>query len=207
MSFASNTVGTLMKWMTANAKIYSKWIDALILIVASIKTWQILIDFSVNWSQKCGKCSRDSYGSYNCGLSFVVDKVKHLLPVLPIPPFKIPNIYVDLSHIDLGMTIELPKIRFVPVNVVLPTIPNIPSPPNVSLSTSLDVDISYTSSLGKTFSMKLPEIPLLPAPPMLPDLPSFIPKVDFALPTLPPAPKIPNLIPKVSATLDFAQSL
>ena len=98
-SFLASTVTVLMQWMSTNAKIYSKYIDALILIVSSIKTWQILIDFSVNWSQKCGKCSRDSYGSYSCGLSFLLDKIK--LPILPIPPFKIPNIYVDLSHIDL----------------------------------------------------------------------------------------------------------
>jgi len=98
-SFLANTVTVLMQWMSTNAKIYAKYIDALILIVSSIKTWQILIDFSVNWSQKCGKCSRDSYGSYSCGLSFLLDKIK--LPILPIPPFKIPNIYVDLSHVDL----------------------------------------------------------------------------------------------------------
>lgn len=65
-SFLANTVTVIMQWMTTNAKIYSNYVDALILIISSIKTWQILIDFSVNWNQKCGKCTRDSYGSYSC---------------------------------------------------------------------------------------------------------------------------------------------
>ncbi len=198
-SFLSNTVVVLMQWMSTNAKIYSKWIDAMILIVSSIKTWQILIDFSVNWGQKCGKCSRDSYGSYSCGLSFLLDKIK--LPILPIPPFKIPNIYVDLSHIDLWMTVALPRFRFVPVGVSLPKIPDLPSPPNINLDVNLGLNLDFW------FNFSIPQLPVLPSPPTLPDLPSFIPKVDFALPTLPPAPKIPNLIPEIWVTLDFASSL
>jgi len=200
-SFLANTVTVLMQWMSTNAKIYAKYIDALILIVSSIKTWQILIDFSVNWSQKCGKCSRDSYGSYSCGLSFLLDKIK--LPILPIPPFKIPNIYVDLSHVDLWMTVQLPKFRFVPVSIALPTIPNLPSPPNIDVSTKLDLNFS----LNMFGNLNIPNIPILPSPPTLPELPSFIPKVDFALPTLPPAPKIPNLIPNISATLNSVSFL
>ena len=202
-TFISHTVGVLMNWMTTNAKIYSKYVDALILIVSSIKTWQILIDFSVNRSQKCGKCSRDSYGSYSCGLSFILDKVKSLLPILPIPPFKIPNIYIDLSHIDLGMTVQLPRFRFVPMNISLPKIPDLPSPPSVSLNANIDLNV-ITSLFD---NLNIPTIPVLPGPPTLPELPAFIPQIDFSLPTLPPAPKIPNIIPSISTTLNFASSL
>jgi len=191
-SFLSNTIFVLMNWLNVNAKIYSKYVDALILIMSAIKTRQILIDLSTNRSKNCGKCTQDSYGAHSCGLSFLLDKIK--LPILPIPPFKIPNIYIDLSHIDLGISFELPKFNFVPMKLTLPTLPNIPEPPNVNVS--LDIDLN----LFKNFS--IPEIPLLPSPPILPELPSFIPKVDFKLPTLPPAPKMPKITSELSATLD-----
>ncbi|HCB52028.1 TPA: hypothetical protein DEP21_05720 [Patescibacteria group bacterium] len=96
-SLLSNTVFVLMNWMKVNARIYSKYVDALVLIISAIKTWQVLIDFSINRTQKCGKCSKDNYGSYSCSLSFLSPTI----PILAIPPFKIPNIYIDLSHIDL----------------------------------------------------------------------------------------------------------
>lgn len=103
------------------------------------------------------------------------------------------------------MTVDLPRFRFVPISVSLPKIPDLPSPPNINLDVNLDVNLNLASDLG--FDFTIPDIPILPSPPILPDLPSFIPRVDFSLPTLPPAPKIPNLIPKVAATLDFATTL
>lgn len=194
-NFLSNTVFVLMNWMNVNAKIYAKYVDALILIVSAIKTWQILIDFSTNRSKKCGKCSRDSYGSYSCSLSFLFPKI----PILPIPPFKIPNIYLDLSHIDLGISLEIPRFHFVPVSVALPQLPNLPSPPNINVSLGFEINLFD--------GISVPNIPILPSPPTLPELPSFIPKVDFKLPILPPAPKIPNILPKISSTLNVASSV
>ncbi|HCY21600.1 TPA: hypothetical protein DIC40_07310 [Patescibacteria group bacterium] len=44
----------------------------------------------------------------------------------------------------------------------------------------------------------------MPEPPTLPELPSFIPKIDFSLPLLPPAPKIPNIIPEISSIIEIA---
>ena len=62
-----------------------------------IQSWQVLIDLSVNRQTKCGKCRQDNYDFYSCKLSLIcVD-----LPVLPIPPFKLPDIYIDLSRIKL----------------------------------------------------------------------------------------------------------
>lgn len=55
------------------------------------------------------------------------------LPVLKLPPFKIPNITLDLSHIDLGMEILLPKFQFVPTSVPLPQIPDLPQPPTIAI--------------------------------------------------------------------------
>jgi hypothetical protein len=88
---------SIIKWFHQNAVRFEKWVDFIILMIAIIKTWQILIDFSVNWKRSCGKCRVDNYDFYNCVLSLLcID-----LPILPIPPFKLPDIYIDLSHINI----------------------------------------------------------------------------------------------------------
>ena len=73
-----------------------------------LKSRQILIDFSVNWKEKCSKCTVDNYSAYSCSFSKFCPK----LPVFNIPPFKIPDITIDLSNIDLRTDIILPKFRF-----------------------------------------------------------------------------------------------
>jgi hypothetical protein len=56
-----------------------------------------MIDFSVKWKAECSTCKVDNYDFYSCALSLLcID-----LPILPIPPFKLPDIYVDFSNIDL----------------------------------------------------------------------------------------------------------
>lgn len=156
-------------------------------MVAAVKTWQVLIDFSVNRKTKCGKCRVDNYDFYSCTLSMLcVD-----LPVLPIPPFRIPNLYIDLSHVELGMDILLPKFNFVPRSIPMPRLPDLPSPPTINLNLDLNVAI--------------PNIPQIPAPPKLPDLPSFIPNVQLNLPSLPPAPRLPKIAPQITASLKVAE--
>ena len=75
------------------------------LIINIIKTYQILIDFSVNWSENCGNCAKDTYDQYSCKLSFLCNIQ---LPILEIPNFKLPNITIDLTDIDLSLDIILP---------------------------------------------------------------------------------------------------
>lgn len=156
------------------------------------------MDFSINRGKKCSKCTSDSYGSMSCSLSILLKGLK--FPILPIPPFKIPNIYIDLSHIDLGMAIQLPQFNFIPTKLALPQLPDLPLPPeiDVNLGLNLNLDLDLFGSLN------LPKIPVLPSPPKLPELPSFIPKITFKLPKLPPAPQIPNLIPNIKVILDNA---
>jgi hypothetical protein len=123
------------------------------------------------------------------------------LPILAIPPFKIPNIYVDLSSIRLGMDVVLPNIHFVPKSITLPTLPELPRPPtvNINLTASAGVLKNADGSISK-----IPTVPQLPAPPRLPELPSFIPSIELNLPTLPPAPKVPRLAPAIQSTLKVA---
>lgn len=186
-SLISSTIWYLSYWTTVNAERFVWYVDAIILIINIIKTYQIIPDFSLEWSQKCGSCARDTYDQYACKLSFLCD---FQLPIIQIPNFKLPNITLDLSDIDLSLDIILPSFNFQPLKVSLPDLPNLPTPPTVS------VDI-------KLFD--LPNIPLLPEPPELPELPSFIPEIDIELPILPPAPEIPKIPASIEATLNIVK--
>lgn len=192
----SDFIGGINNFFSLNATRFSQYIDAIIILVGTIKTRQAIIDFSVNRSKKCSKCSNDNYGAFSCSLSFLCPK----LPVLPIPPFKIPNIYMDLSHMDLGMNIVLPKINFVPMKVTLPQIPNLPEPPAIEV----DRDVLYGLDLNFFEGMSLPTIPVIPEPPTVPEPPSFIPSIKMDLPILPPAPKIPKLPSEINVILKVA---
>lgn len=183
----STFTNSITSWLQLNARRFEQYVDAIILIISAVKTRQVLIDFSVNRKTKCGKCKVDNYDFYSCTLSLLcID-----LPVLPIPPFRIPNINIDLSHINLGMDILLPKFNFVPKTVPLTRLPDLPAPPTFNIDLDLNVSI--------------PQIPVLPAPPTLPELPSFIPNIELNLPSLPPAPRIPKIAPEITATLKIAE--
>jgi hypothetical protein len=108
---------------------------------------------------------------------------------------------MDMSHIDLGMNITLPKINFVPVKIALPQIPNIPEPP----STQINRDILYQLEDKLNLDVSLPTNPVIPQPPTLPELPSFIPTIKMDLPVLPPAPKIPKILPEIDGILNIAE--
>lgn len=187
-------VGGINNFLNINATRFSQYVDAITLIIGSIKTWQAIIDFSVNRSEKCSKCSNDNYGSFSCSLSFLCPK----LPIFPIPAFKIPNIYMDMSHVELGMDIVLPKVNFVPIKIPLPQIPDLPEPPNVEVDRNINLNMNVFQD------MSLPTIPVIPEPPTLPEPPSFIPSIKMDLPVLPPAPKIPKILPEISSILKVA---
>ena len=186
-SLVNNTVWYLSYWVVANSERFVWYIDAITLMLNIIKTYQLIIDFSVEWSNKCGNCAKDTYDQYSCKLSFLCDAIQ--LPIIQIPNFKLPNITIDLSDIDIWLDIILPEFNFQPIKITLPDIPNLPEPP------SIWVDI-------KLFD--LPDIPILPEPPTLPELPSFIPEVEIELPILPPAPELPELPNKIEGIIKVA---
>lgn len=170
-------VDMIVGWLDRNSKIFEKWVDAIITLINIIKTWQLIIDVSLEWKTTCWKCRADAWDLYDCILSLLcID-----LPVLPIPPFKIPDIFIDFSHINLWIDIILPKIKIYPVPIWMFTLPNLPSP---------------------AVSIELPALPILPQPPKFPDLPSLPPMPTLELPNLPPPPKIPELLPSIKAILE-----
>ncbi|MDR2191135.1 MAG: hypothetical protein LBP53_08480 [Candidatus Peribacteria bacterium] len=190
-----NFFGYISYWMTTNANRFSSYVDAIILIMDVIKTYQVLIDFSVNWGNKCATCTNDTYDQHSCTLSLLCQGIK--LPIIQIPNIKIPDIIIDFSELNLNMNILLPTFNFQPIKVDLPTIPNLPTPPIIDINFTLP-NISLPSA---------PEIPELPAPPHLPELPSFIPNIKLELPVLPPAPQLPQIPHEFEATLKLAEKI
>ena len=190
-SAITNFFGYINYWMEINANRFSQYVDAVTTILAIVKTYQVMLDFSANWTAKCWTCTHDAYDQYACKLSFLCWGLK--VDPLPIPKMKLPNLIIDLSNINLGMEITLPKFNFVPESIELPRIPNLPTPPSIGLKLDLDFE--------------LPDIPLLPEPPNLPELPSLLPQINLELPILPPAPKLPQLPERISKILNLANKI
>jgi len=188
--FIDGTMGQMTHRLDINSKLFEQHVDAIILAIAAFETWQAVIDLTVNWKQHCASCSNDNYDYFSCSLSFLCPK----LPILPIPPFKIPNINIDLSHLDLGVDFVLPRINIQPIPMPLPSLPDLPYPPTVEIDL-LNIDLY------------IPSIPVIPSPPDLPPLPSFIPRIKMSLPTLPPAPKIPVLSSKFDKILNISKTI
>lgn len=141
---------------------------------------------------KCSTCTQDTNDQFSCKLSLLCNALNGLLPILQIPNFKIPDLTIDFSDLNIGMDILLPVFNFQPVKIDLPSIPNLPTPPLVQLNIP---------------NINLPQIPELPRPPQLPELPSFIPNITLELPVLPPAPKIPALPNTFEVILSIAEKI
>ena len=187
-SLINNVIWYLSYWTSTNAQRFVWYVDAIVLMLNIIKTYQLLIDFSSERWKSCWNCSKDTYDQYSCKLSILCDMIQ--LPIIQIPNFKLPNITIDLSNIDISLDIVLPKFKFQPINIQLPELPNLPEPPTVWVNIKL---------------LDLPDIPLLPEPPELPELPSFIPEIELELPILPPAPELPRLPNEIESTIKIAK--
>ncbi len=187
VSLVTNTIWYLSNRVSQNAERFVWYVDAIVLMLNIIKTYQLIINFSVEWSKNCGNCAKDTYDQYSCKLSLLCDSIQ--LPIIQIPNFKLPNITIDLSNIDLGLDIVLPEFDFQTVRIELPQLPNLPHPPALWANIKL---------------FDLPNIPQLPEPPHLPELPSFIPEVEIELPILPPAPEMPKLPNKIESLIKVA---
>ena len=204
-----NFLWSLTLWLNTNATRFEQYVDAIITISTALQTRQAILNLSVDRQKRCSSCTVDNYDAYACSLGFLCEQIR--LPVLKLPPFKIPNIYIDLSHIDIGMDINLPKFQFTPTSIPLIELPNLPQPPNVIINNSIsNIDMKIISDLLGKLSVSiwaqipfsLSTIPLLPPPPILPELPSFIPNINIELPVLPPAPKIPRIAPEIETVIN-----
>lgn len=217
-SLVNSVLWTLSMWMETNATRYSQYVDAIITLMTVLETYQLIIDFSADWTESCSTCTNDNYDQFSCKLGKICDMLNIELPIFEIPPTKIPSIYLDFSEIHAEMDIKLPSFTFNPVAVPLPELPNLPEPPAIDFTLNLEdslqfgIDIvqqlkwiDFNGALSALSSINNWNIPLIPSPPKLPELPSFIPSLEMELPLLPPAPKIPALPNTIQATIKAAK--
>ena len=52
-SAITNFFGYINYWMEINANRFSQYVDAITTILAIVKTYQVMLDFSANWTAKC----------------------------------------------------------------------------------------------------------------------------------------------------------
>jgi len=210
-SFLNSFLGTLSMWMNTNATRYSQYVNAIINIMSTIETYQAIIDLAANFNKRCSTCSNDNYDQFTCKLGLICPD--GLLPTIPIPPMKIPSIYIDLSNLNLGTNIKLPKFNFKTVSVELPKLPDLPTPPKINLDIDSFGEVWISNILDSlnlgdiTINGNLSWIPLIPSPPKLPDLPALDIEADISLPLLPPAPKIPALPNEINIVINAADKI
>jgi FG-GAP-like repeat len=188
----NSTMSQLAAWSTQNAARFTSWTSAIRSMIVAVKTRQLLIDFSVNWREKCGTCKIDNYDFATCSLNGLCPN----FPLFARPNFRTPDFTIDLSNIDAGIDIVVPNFRFTPVNVPLyrlANLPDLPLPPQLG------------SPAYAQLNVILPTLPVIPGPPTLPTLPSLSMNVEMDLPTLPPAPKIPMLPETLQAAVQVAE--
>jgi hypothetical protein len=128
--------------METNANRYSQYIDAIITIITTLETYQLIIDLSADWSESCSTCTNDNYDQFSCKLGKICDWLNIELPIIEIPSTKIPSIYLDFSEIHIETDIVLPNFQFNPVAVPLPELPNLPEPPDIDLTLIIEDALS-----------------------------------------------------------------
>lgn len=175
-------VGNIAKWMD---QAYG-WVDAVATLVETIATWKLMFDLVLDYQTSCDVCSSSRFT-----LLELILKLFAFIPSPPIIPFpKLPDLYLDFSQIQMGITILWPDLTFRPEKIVLPDLPRIVLP-----------DLP-------TFKFELPAIPLLPDLSLsLPELPDLPPLIIPALPNLPPPPKIPELPGGIKATISILKKI
>ncbi|EKD93742.1 MAG: hypothetical protein ACD_28C00065G0001, partial [uncultured bacterium] len=178
-------INDLGGWVLLNKQRIDQWVKAYYDAKKAIKDWQAIFQLAVDYQSSCDQCKTSKLSLFKLLIKLFVFIPEP--PIIALP--KWPDIVIDLSQIQAGLTVLWPEIRFVPEPLLIPSLPRlqIPTLPTVSLT--------------------IPTIPLLPALPALPQLPVLpgIPIPD--LPDIPPPPKIPALPQSVSVALEIAKGV
>ena len=143
-------------WMETNANRYSQYVDAIISIITTLETYQLIIDLSADWSKKCSTCTNDNYDQFSCKLGLLCPD--GILPIIEVPSTKFPSIYIDFSEVHLETDITLPNFKFTTKPMTWPELPNLPSPPDIDLSMSIDEAVSLGMDLTTNLFNKLKAI-------------------------------------------------
>ncbi len=171
----------LWGWIWKNWERFKSWVELYVLIKATLKSWQLLVDVFIDYEAECQECKNERQDL----IWWQFELISMVIPDIPVIQFpKWPDIIIDLHNIRAWMTVSLPEFNVSAKPIVLPELPNLslPESPNVNIN--------------------LPSLPILPTLeiPELPDLPS-LPVVE--LPNLPPPPMLPKMFAQLEAILDI----
>ncbi|MCX6807544.1 MAG: hypothetical protein NTZ80_01925, partial [Patescibacteria group bacterium] len=163
-----------------------------------LQNWNMLLDIFINYQSRCDTCK--NYRCTSVKFEKLVDVFEKLfggiMPTLPEIYFpKLPDIVIDLSHLNIMFDIQWPvlEMKYVPLNP--PALPRLKLP-KIDIGSKINIDLP-----------QLPDVPVIPSPPNLPALPS-IPSLPLpGLPDIPPAPKIPKLPKELKVAINLTGKL
>ncbi|MEK7529274.1 MAG: FG-GAP-like repeat-containing protein, partial [Patescibacteria group bacterium] len=173
-------------YLRKNEARIAQWKRAVRTIKEAIENWQALIDVQLDYKESCDRCQTERYT-----LTELILKLVAVIPTPPVVPMpQLPDIVLDVSKIQAGVTIDMPSVEFVPEQLILPRLPRIQFPlelPRVRVT--------------------LPGLPTLPEPPPFPQLPA-LPELNLPkLPDIPPPPKLPSIPNSIRITIDAFKKL
>ncbi|MBT4385186.1 hypothetical protein HOD30_05585 [Candidatus Peregrinibacteria bacterium] len=180
-------LGHFAGYIAENAQRIEAWGQWWVDLQGIIAGWEVLIKASINLMDSCDRCTNQRWSAMQ--LLFSLFAFIPEFPVIELP--KLPDIVLDVSHIQAGVDIIWPDIQFVPETVNIPEIPRI-ALPTAKLKVDFDFSLNIPTLPEFPIIFELPELPGLP----LPDLPS-----------LPPPPAIPELHPSIKASLKVTSDI
>ncbi|PJC36856.1 hypothetical protein CO046_03410 [Candidatus Peregrinibacteria bacterium CG_4_9_14_0_2_um_filter_53_11] len=175
-------------WIKRNTARIKQWRRAVRQMKSAIDNWKALFNLMVDYNESCDQCKTERYGLEELLLKIFVAIPSP--PVIPLP--KLPDIIIDVSKIQAGLTIEWPDVRFKPEPFVVPKLPRF----------GLNVDLTIPQ-----FKIIAPAIPLIPKPPELPILPQLPPLNLPELVDIPPPPTLPKLPDPLSALISILKKV
>lgn len=176
-------------YLSENLQRIEAWAQFVVDLRKIVDGWQILIDISADLMDSCDKCTNQRFSGLQ--LLFSLFAFMPEFPVIEMP--KLPDIVIDVSHIQAGVDILWPDIEFVPERVNIPELPRLVFPSaEFDLTVDLDLDLNIPTLPEFNLNFEAPQLPALTLP---------------QLPSLPPPPSIPELDPTLKASLNIASSV
>lgn len=176
-------------YLSENVERIEAWMQWFVDMTSIIDGWKALIDLSVDFMDSCDKCTNQRYSGLQLLFSLFVFIPE--FPVLELP--KLPDIVIDVSHIQAGVDVVWPDISFQATPITLPELERLVLP-RADLNLDFDLDLGVNIPVLPEFNIdfEFPELPGL----VLPDLPS-----------IPAPPAIPEIFPEIEVALNISSNV
>ncbi len=160
-------------WLMKNKIRYEKWLEFYDTIIELMKMYKKIPEILNGYQASCEQCRATNADSSDN----MVGSIGSFFPEPPIIRFpRLPDLVLDVSQINAGITVSIPEITFKAVPLKIPNLPKVLLP-NVPI---LAVNLKFP---------KVPNLPIFELP-VLPEFPDLnIP----VLPNIPPPPKLPDI--------------